>query len=328
MLSPKYTFIRFFRRIFVLIALTFTFHAFHYTQTRSFTGTYTENFNTLASTGAGNTWTNDVTIDGWQSSLTTYDAGTGSSNNGGLYSFGNAASADRALGSLASSGTGTVNFGACFTNNTGFTIAILNINYTGEQWRVGSTPALGDTIAFSYQTGVNSILAGGTWTNIAALNFASPTISPNNAAVDGNVAPNRIVIPVTPITGLNITNGTDFCIRWTDLDNTGADYGASIDDLTVTATTVTASTAVIRGRVVNEFGRPVSRASITITNTQSGESKYVMSNQLGYFNFIDLNVGDFYVLNTVRKGYQFDQTGFQLLENLDRFTISGTRITN
>jgi Carboxypeptidase regulatory-like domain len=326
MLPPNNRCIRLSNRIIVLIVAIFVCCNLAFTQTRSFTGTYAENFNSLLNTGTTNTWTNDSTIDGWQSSLATYAAGNGSSNNGGLYSFGNTASADRAIGSLASSGTGTVTFGVCFTNNTGFTLTNLAVNYTGEQWRVGSTPALGDTIAFSYQAGVNSVLAAGAWTNVTALNFASPTISPNNSAVDGNVAPNRTIIPITLITGLSIANGSDFCLRWTDIDNTGADYGASIDDLTVTLGP-TAASANVRGRVMNDFGRPISRASITILNTQSGETKSARSNQFGYFNFNELNVGDFYVLQTERKGYQFEQNSFQLLENLDSFTITGTRIT-
>jgi Carboxypeptidase regulatory-like domain len=324
MIPSKNTFVRLFNWTLILTGIFFIFCNSSYAQTRSFTGTYTENFNSLLNTGATNTWTDDITIDGWQSSQSTYEAGTGSSNNGGLYSFGNAASSDRSLGSLASSGTGTVTFGVCFTNNTGFSLGSLDVNYTGEQWRVGSTPALGDTLAFSYQTGVNSVLAAGTWTNVAALNFASPTITPNNSAVDGNVSPNRIAIPVSTISGLSIANGTDFCLRWTDLDNTGADYGASIDDIRVSLGP-SASNANIRGRIINEFGRPVSRASITILNTQSGETSYARSNQFGYFNFFDLTVGDFYVLQAFRKGYQFEQISFQLLENLDGFTIIGTQ---
>jgi hypothetical protein len=314
---------RFLLRMPVFVGISLLLFITAFSQTRSYTGTYTENFNTLANTGAGNTWTNDVTIDGWQSSLATYAAGTGSSNNGGLYSFGNTASSDRAVGSLASSGTDIVTFGVCFTNNTGATQTGLSVNYTGEQWRVGSTPALGDTISFSYQTGVNSVLAAGTWTSVAALNFASPTITPNNSAVDGNVAPNRTVISPVTISGLVIPNGTDFCLRWTDIDNTGADYGASIDDLTVSLVP-TASSASIRGRIINEFGRGLSRSSISIVNSQTGEIRYARTNQLGYFSIKDLQVGDFYILQARRKGYEFSATSFQLLENLDELIISGT----
>jgi hypothetical protein len=48
---------------------------------------YTQNFNSLASSGAGNVWTDDTTISGWYSNRTTYNAGTGTSNTGALYSF-------------------------------------------------------------------------------------------------------------------------------------------------------------------------------------------------------------------------------------------------
>jgi hypothetical protein len=324
MLTPNNRCIRLSNRIIFLIVATFVCCNLVYTQTRSFTGTYAENFNSLLNTGTTNTWTNDSTIDGWQSSLAAYAAGTGSSNNGGLYSFGNTASADRALGSLASSGTGTVAFGVCFTNNTGFTVTNLAVNYTGEQWRVGSTPALGDTISFSYQTGVNSVLAAGTWTNVTALNFASPTISPNNAAVDGNVAPNRTVIPINLITGLSIANGSDFCLRWTDTDNTGADYGASIDDLNVSLGP-TAASANVRGRVMNDFGRGLPRASVSVLNTQTNETRYTRTNSFGYFTLSDLPVGDFYIMQVNRKGYTFPETNpFQLFEDLGGLIIIGT----
>jgi Carboxypeptidase regulatory-like domain len=323
MFPPKHRFVRFICSTIFIVLFTFAFHAFQFAQTRSYTGTYSENFNSLLNTGAANTWTNDVTIDGWQSSLTAYAADDGTSNNGGLYSYGNTASADRALGSLASPGTNTINFGVCFTNSTGSTVSTLAVNYTGEQWRVGSTPALGDTISFSYQTGVNSILAAGVWTSVTALNFASPTITPNNAPVNGNVVPNRIVISPVLITGLNIPNGTDFCFRWSDLDNTGADYGASIDDFSVTPGT-TAATANVRGRIVNEFGRGLSRSSVRILNAQSGETRYARTNSFGYFNFLDLTVGDFYIVEAQRKGYDFGApTSFQLIDELTDLVISG-----
>ena len=69
----------------------------------------TENFDTLASTGTGIAWTDDSTIPGWWSTRPTYNSGTGSSNTGALYSFGVAGTnpvTDRALGSVASGGTG------------------------------------------------------------------------------------------------------------------------------------------------------------------------------------------------------------------------------
>ena len=82
----------------------------------------TENFDALASTGANITWADNSTIPGWYSPRATYNSGTGSSNTGSLYSFGVAGTnpvTDRALGSVASGGTGTVFQAARLTNNTG-----------------------------------------------------------------------------------------------------------------------------------------------------------------------------------------------------------------
>ena len=65
-----------------------------------------------------------------------YAVDTGGSTTGDIYSYGAAASTERALGALRS-GTLIPLFGACFTNNTGATITSLDVSYTGEEWRLG-----------------------------------------------------------------------------------------------------------------------------------------------------------------------------------------------
>src|SRR5258708_2768662 len=99
---------------------------------------YSQNFDTLSNT-AGST-TNTLTITGW--SLTEsgssvrvneqYAVDAGSSTTGDMYSYGTAASTDRALGELRS-GTLIPIFGANFTNNTGSAITSLDVAFTGEQ---------------------------------------------------------------------------------------------------------------------------------------------------------------------------------------------------
>src|SRR5262245_8597233 len=133
----------------------------------------TENFDTLASTGTGITWTDNSTIPGWYSTRTTYNSGTGSSNTGALYSFGVAGTnpvTDRALGSVASSGTGTVFQAARLTNNTGATITSLDISYVGEQWRNGGN-ATAHVLTFQYQVADAGVITGA---NIPAT--GSPTV--------------------------------------------------------------------------------------------------------------------------------------------------------
>lgn len=73
-----------------------------------FNGTYTQNFDTLAASGAGLAWANNSTLPGWflfnknLASITSYVAGNGASNTGSFYSLG--LSADRALGAWHQAG--------------------------------------------------------------------------------------------------------------------------------------------------------------------------------------------------------------------------------
>jgi hypothetical protein len=101
--------------------------------------TYTENFDTLASSGTASTVPN-----GWYFSEaggnTTYAAGTGSDNAGNTYSFGATSNTERAFGELTSNSMVTT-IGANFSNASGTTIIGLAIGYTGEQWRQGASDA-------------------------------------------------------------------------------------------------------------------------------------------------------------------------------------------
>jgi uncharacterized repeat protein (TIGR01451 family) len=193
----------------------------------------TQNFDTLATTGT----TNNLTITGWFLTETgggardneQYAADTGASNTGDTYSYGASAATDRALGGLRS-GTLIPSYGACFTNNTGATIAALGLAYTGEEWRLGTT-ARTDQITFEYSTDATSLITGA-WTGVAALNFVTPETG-TVGAKDGNAAANRTAKSAT-IPSLTIANGATFWIRWNDLDASGADDGLSVDDFSLT----------------------------------------------------------------------------------------------
>ena len=196
---------------------------------------YTQNFDTLSNT-AGST-TNNLTITGWSMTETgggardneQYAVDTGASTTGDTFSYGAAASTERALGGLRS-GTLIPNFGACFTNNTGATIGSLATAYTGEEWRFGTT-GRADQLNFEYST--NAVdLTTGTWTNVAALNFVTPDTA-TVGAKNGNAAADRTALSST-ISSLSIPNGATFWIRWTDIDVTGADDGLAVDDFSLT----------------------------------------------------------------------------------------------
>jgi len=78
-----------------------------------FSSSYSQNFDSLASSGTGLTWSNDVTLPGWflfrqpakGVAITGYAFGTGSVNQGSFYSYGSTGSSERALGGLGSGGS-------------------------------------------------------------------------------------------------------------------------------------------------------------------------------------------------------------------------------
>src|SRR3954449_3668320 len=198
----------------------------------------TENFNTLSNT-AGST-TNTALPTGWYITETgggardneQYAVDTGGSTTGDIYSYGAAASTERALGELRS-GTLIPLFGAKFTNNTGTTITSLDVSYTGEEWRFGGVHStVADRLDFQYSVNATD-LSTGTYLDANALDFNPPVTAGTAGALDGNAAANRTAISST-ITGLNIPAGATFFIRFTDVDSTGADDGLAIDNFSVT----------------------------------------------------------------------------------------------
>jgi uncharacterized protein len=203
----------------------------------------TQPFDALAQAGTNVAWTDNSTIAGWYSTRTTYNAGTGSSNTGALYSFGVAGTnpvTDRALGGVGSGGTGTFYWAGCFTNNTGVPLTSVDIAYVGEQWRDGGAAVpVAQTMAVEYQVAAAGTITDADtpttgWTAVPALNFTSPTFTNTGtgAALDGNAPANRTARATTIVTGVPV--GDQFWIRWRDLNDGGNDHGLAIDEFGIT----------------------------------------------------------------------------------------------
>jgi uncharacterized delta-60 repeat protein/uncharacterized repeat protein (TIGR01451 family) len=213
----------------------------------------TQNFDSLATSGTANTWTDGTTLPGWYaqftvtpSNPTTYRASTGTDTTGAIYSFGVAgtnAVTERAFGSIASGTPGDIYYAVKLTNNTGSTITGLNISFTGEQWRQGGctptpcTPAA-QTLDFQYQaanagviTDANTPTTG--WTDFNTLDFTTPSPGTSTAAaIDGNAAANRTA--KSALLTVTVANGQEVWLRWKDSNDANNDHGVAIDDFSVT----------------------------------------------------------------------------------------------
>lgn len=195
---------------------------------------YLQNFDALANTSAATSlplgW---AFQESGSNGNGTYTAGNGSANTGETYSFGSTGSTERAFGTLLS-GTLTPVIGASFANNTGGTLAALEIAYTGEQWRLGVTNrGAADRLDFQYSLDATS-LDTGHWIDVDALDFLSPITAGAAGANDGNAAAGRTSLAAA-ISGLAVANGAAFWIRWLDFNIASGDDGLAVDDFSLTA---------------------------------------------------------------------------------------------
>ena len=263
---------------------------------------YTQAFNGLATLGTANAISAAVNMGGWEFTESgggardneLYAAGTGSSTEGDTYSFGTfAALLDRAFGGLR--GTALVPiFGAAFTNDTGATIASLDVAYTGEMYRAGvANRNAADRLDFQLSLDATSLTTG-TWTDYDDLDFSSPTVNTTVGATDGNASAFRTALS-HQVTDLAIASGASFWIRWTDFDITGLDDGLAVDDFSITpraavaedaAPEVSATTpadgdkdVAVNANISVTFSEPVdaTASAFDVTCTASGTHSVVVS---------------------------------------------------
>lgn len=206
-------------------------------------------------------------LPGWGYSVSTSASPTvvaenGSTNNGGLKSYGTGTSTERALGSLnrPNDGYTTNTFGLGLTNQVSATgLAVMHVAL--EQWRFGSSgntldgfgvsyalfKAGGPTYSaadlsndslfktsVSYQTTTDDYATVGAMTNSSFL--PTPVNTGGNGALDGNAATNRTVFRLhfnLYAEGLNWEVGDTLVMRFKDSDITGNDNGIGLDNIKV-----------------------------------------------------------------------------------------------
>jgi hypothetical protein len=212
--------------------------------------TISQDFDSLGATA----WTNDSTLPGWSlfrqpspgTALTAIAIGDGGSNAGSIYSFGSAGGSDRALGGTGSGGAyfGSPASGAVaawvavsITNDTSAEIDSLTVNYDGEQWRNGGNTST-QTMPLQYGFGP-TFASVANWINPGgSFDFTSPTTGASAAALDGNLAANRVAGLGGTVSGLTWAPSDTLWIRWTETNDSGNDHGLAIDNFSFSATNV------------------------------------------------------------------------------------------
>ncbi len=253
----------------------------------TFTGSYGQTFDALASSGSNNAWSNDQTLPGWHLfrqpaaspvAITSYNADTGAANSGSFLSYGSSASSDRALGGLASGGTyfgsptsGSVAgwFALALSNATTAPITNLAIAFNGEQWRNGGN-ATAQTMVLEYGYGA-SFGQVASWTAPGGtFNWTSPVATTSSAAVDGNNAGRVGNLGGTLNLGANPwAADTTLWLRWLESNDAGNDHGLAIDDLTIATLQAPAQPELSIQAIVGQAGEFGGSASVRISRTGS-----------------------------------------------------------
>lgn len=241
---------------FVVLSTIVMFYAHASHAVVSFNGSYSQNFDSLGTSGTA--WVNDSTITGWSLfrgpsnapvAISSILTGSGSVNTGSFYNFGTTNASDRAIGGSGAGGAyfGSPSSGAvagfitvALQNISGTTYESFAVSYTGEQWRDGgaATP-VAQTMVFEYGFG-STFTAVSTWATAGSgFNFSSPVFlnTGSGAAVDGNVAGQVTGIGGT-VSSLSWNNGDTLWLRWIERNDAGNDHALALDGFSFTATAV------------------------------------------------------------------------------------------
>ncbi|MBC7806625.1 MAG: hypothetical protein H7145_10785 [Akkermansiaceae bacterium] len=191
---------------------------------------YTQDFNSLASTGTNNTQLPAGFVINEEGSSTStnneaYNVNNGSTGTGDTYSFGGTGDSDRALG-IIQSGSLQATFGVSFVNNSGVAINQFLLSYRGETWRIGG-PNRSDRLDFAYSTNATSLTTG-TYTDVDALDYNGPSVA---AAITAARTDPFSTSAVTGGFSATLNPNQTLFLRFSDFNASLSDDGLAIDDL-------------------------------------------------------------------------------------------------
>jgi hypothetical protein len=259
------------------------------------TGSYTQDFNSLANSGTDNPWADNSTITGWYAQRTgtgtNYIANNGGNNAGALYSYGSTGSTERAIGSVGSSNLTAGHFahGVQFQNNAPTNVTSMSVSYTMEQWR--NSAAAAQSITFYYKISNSSISTLtpnniADWIAVPALNSTSPISGGTAGAIDGNIPANRVVVSAVAIPNFVLLPGEYIMFKWEDPDHGGSDHGLAIDDVTIDYTVTCETFSFLTETSCTDF----TLNSTTYTETGIFTQILANANQYGCDSTITLNL--------------------------------------
>lgn len=194
-----------------------------------------------------------------------YRRSAGGSSTGSPYAFGESNSDERAMGNLGGGDNDNTAWGLLLQNGGAKPLISVDVAFTAEQWRSGSTTSSDEGVTLMYRLSSTPVtdleIAAGDapsgWIEVPSLSFGVISTS-GSGAVDGNSAAFRDELTATLT--LDVPAGQYLALRWYDGDDSGFDYGFGIDDLTVRVAAIPEPTASLFGAILTGvFGLTLGR---------------------------------------------------------------------
>lgn len=230
-----------------------------------------------------------------------YNTSDGSQAGGNTFSYGT--DGDRALGSLNDDGVPLTFVGGCFRNAGNSTLTSVVIAFAGEMWRRGAAGTQTDRLDFQYAINATNLYAG-SYSDYDPFDFVTPDASGAAGPRDGNQAAYRTIYNAAVLSVALPPNGRLY-VRWRDSNIAGPDDGLAIDDFYISFFPTSAAPVEIGGRVTDDRGRGLFRATVTMT-AANGETRTVRTNSFGYYRFGEVSAGESYVLGVTARGRSFE----------------------
>ena len=120
-------------------------------------------------------------------------------------------------------------------------------------------------------------------------------------------------------------NGFDF---WTQTGPNNAlvgyidNFSESVTDVPNLCVILTSASVSISGRVISRKNIPVSRATVSLTDS-GGETRTVLTDPSGYYKFEGVSAGQTVVLNVSSKGYRFTPQALTVNEDVEGLNFTG-----
>jgi hypothetical protein len=147
----------------------------------------------------------------------------------------------------------------------------------------------------------------------------------NNRAMAGATVPfvtrigNNTVDGQNNITAKGVTD-MEFGPRRDNLNGKCLYFADDVDETIYQACQTfapTAASATISGKITTAQGRPIRNVAVTLIDTQTGESRRILSGQFGIYRFADVEVGRNYVLSVSSKRFTFEPNSRLITPNED-----------